>query len=70
MGFLKSLIDRYKRKKWERNEACNTLIRKIDITIADADNLFMDKMNFIEPQWVERWSGQYRTLFDEILQQL
>lgn len=66
VGFIQSLIDGYKRKKQEKNDACNVLIKKIDIAIADISTPFNDKQNFIEPQQAERWSGQYKTLFDEI----
>ncbi len=65
MGFIKSLIDRYKRKKQEKNAACDSLIKKIDSAIADINALFDDKLNFIEPQQ----NGQYKIIFDEISEQ-
>lgn len=50
MGFIQSLIERYKRKKQKKNDACDALIKKIDSAIADVNALFVDKQNFIEPQ--------------------
>lgn len=66
MGFIQSLIDEYTRKKQEKNETCNRLIKEIDSAIADVNELFDDKQNFIEPQQTESWNGQYRVLVDEI----
>ncbi len=43
IGFIQSLIEGYKRKKQEKNDACNVLIKKIDIAIADINTLFDDK---------------------------
>ena len=69
MGFIKSFIDGYKRKKQEKNDACDALIKKIDIAIADINNLFCDKQNFIEPRRADSWSAQHRIFFDEISEQ-
>ncbi len=66
MGFIQSLIDGYKRKKQEKNDACDVLIKKIDSAIADVNALFVDKQSFIEPQQTDKWSGQHKILFDEI----
>lgn len=66
MGFIQSLIDRHKRKKQEKNDACHALIKKIDIAIADMNTLFDNKQNFIEPQQASSCSAQHRILFDEI----
>lgn len=46
MGFIQSLIEGYKQKKQGKNDACDALIRKIDIAIADVSALFDDKQNF------------------------
>ena len=48
MGFIQSLIDGYKRKKQEKNDACDALIKKIDIAFNDMNALFVDKQIFIE----------------------
>ncbi len=33
MGFIRSLIDGYRRKKQARNEACDALVKKIEIAV-------------------------------------
>lgn len=66
MGFIKSLIEGYKRKKQEKNDACDALVKKIDSAIANINTLFNDKQNFIEPQRAGSWSAQYKILSDEI----
>ena len=66
VGFIQSLINEYTRKKQEKNAACNTLTKEIDSAIADVDDLFDDKQNFVDPQQAERWSNQHKVLFDEI----
>ena len=43
MGFIQSLFDGYKRKKQEKNDACDALINRIEIAIADMNALFDDK---------------------------
>ncbi len=66
MGFIQSLINEYARKNQEKNESCNRLMKEIDSAIADVNELFDDKQNFIEPQQTERWNDQYGGLLDEI----
>ena len=66
MGFIQSLIDGYKRKKQERNDTCDRLIKKIDNVIADMTVLFEDKEKFIDPQQAEIWEEQHTDLFVEL----
>ena len=66
MGYIQSFINRYRQKKQKKNDACDALIKKIDFAIADMNSLFDDKQSFIEPQQAGSWSGQHKTLFDEI----
>ena len=69
MGFIQSLIDGYKRKKQEKNDACDALIKKIDIAFNDMNALFVDKQIFIEPQQANSWSEQHKSLFNDITAQ-
>lgn len=66
MIFIQSFIDRYRQKKQKKNDACDALIKKIDCAIVDANALFDDKQNFIEPQQSGSWSARHKILFDEI----
>lgn len=65
VGFIQFFINEYKRKKQEKNDACNALIKKIDSAIADANVLFVDKQNFIASQQADSWSARYKILLDE-----
>ncbi len=69
MGFIRSLIDGYRRKKQARNEACDALVKKIEVAVGDMNALFADRQSFIEPQEIDKWNGKYKPLLNDIAEE-
>jgi len=66
MGFISSLIDNYKRKTQERNDACVSLIDEIDKASRSMNAIFSDVQNFIDPQQATIWTNQNAALLNRI----
>lgn len=66
MGFISSLIDNYKRKIQERNDACASLIEEIDNASRSMNAIFSDVQNFIDPQQATIWTNQNAVLLNRI----
>lgn len=66
MGLISSLIDNYKRKTQERNDACVSLINEIDKASRSMNALFSDAQNFIDPQQATIWANQNAVLLNRI----
>lgn len=64
--YMQSLFDRYRRKKQEINDACDALIKKMDIAIDEMNALFDNKQNFIDPQEADNWRLRNKPLLNEI----
>ncbi len=66
MGFISSLIDNYKRKTQERNDACFSLIEEIDNASRSINAIFSDTQSFVDPQQTVIWRNQNAVFLSHI----
>lgn len=66
MGLISFLIDNYKRKTQERNDACVSLIDEIGEAFGSMNALFSDAQNCIDPQQATIWVNQNAALLHRI----
>ena len=67
MGFIKQIIENRQKKINSINDLCDEYILRIDTAIKDANNLFINKSDFINPEAFTEWCQKHNTTLDEIL---
>lgn len=66
MGFIKQIIENHQKKINSINDLCDEYILRIDTAIKDANNLFINKSDFINPEAFTEWCKKHSELFDII----
>lgn len=58
MGFIKAIIEHYKKRVQERDAICNELISRIDDAIEDAKSIFSNSQTFVDPNSENAWKNR------------
>lgn len=66
MGFIKQIIENRQKKINSINDLCDEYILRIDTAIKDANNLFINKSDFINPEAFTEWCQKHGELFEII----
>lgn len=68
MGFIKTLIERSKKKKKALNDMCNTYIMRIDAALQELNDLFADEQAFIDIETANLLQEKILALLSEMHQ--
>jgi len=58
MGFIQEIIVRHKEKVRERNKLCDETIARVECALQEANGLFVEPQNFVDPQAENEWRNR------------